>query len=1214
MEAVSLFAQRADEEEVPSTESNSLFLLLISDHRVLVNGVPVRCLWDAMSTRSVITDTCAKQLGLEVEEHASSIKFQFAAEASSVCERKRTANVRITVKDDNDDALRVAFNVNVIASTRIDAFPLVLGKDVHSLLSNRFNLHINFDSNVITLDIGDKRLQHTARDGSRESEAIFTVSTVETPFTFAERLPTNTDGAPEVQTEADPHEEADFRAREARIREEFTDVFNPLQDGQGRLVLPGLVTIEFTKEGPPPMTLPRKIRFSPVEAEFLDKRFEELERTGVIARTTTATHLSPFFLVQKAGSTSENPRYREIIDMRALNQRVVPILMHTPLIDNLLEDAANSRIFSTLDLSEAFWSVPIAEEYKDWFSFIDHRQRVWRFEVCPFGFTNSPAIFSNALETAMRTVPTSSKRYCDDLLCHTDLVDPHETELRLILGMLRKYRLHVNSKSKLFRLRVEYVGHWLSHNAIAPILEHKTLEEWPLPTSQTAMRSLLGFANFHRNFVPRLGVICAPLYELTGKHHPYVLEEKHVAAFHELKAALMRATALHPPSRAPGTRTRLYVDASQVGSGAFLQQLFDGVWYPVGYATKLFNKRQQQYSAIVREALGIVHGIQRFQHIFRHQKIEVYSDQKPLIEALNGNPEDPRWRRVLSELLQLDFKLHHVAGECNLADVFSRPSTLDVAESTLENWQPDTLSLYAVTATTEPLTDDAWCTALAEDPTAAKIIRSLTSEDSNAEYFQRKYRMEDGLLYFSDPLGRKRLYVPTDRVVRVLAHFHDSAVAGHPGTERMLQEMASIVYMRKMAKEVRRYVQSCDTCSRSKPKKDLAAAAQSLEIPARPFQHVSIDLFTSLPAVKGHDAEDRAVTYDSIFTITCLLTRAVAFLPTSIHLTGAGAARLILETWAVGRNLGYPESIVSDRDVRFMSSDFKAAMAALKVRLRTSTSRSAETNGATEVFHRTLKSYLIAYCLYEPKSWVAHLPYAEASLNNGRNRSTGYAAQELVVGYKPSYTGNQHLVPEQATEEDSRSVIIEDMRRHHATALQCARDELNDTRDSYVLEQTPHRTPLILKPGDFVYVDTAALIPTELRDAGHKIKARFAGPFLCVKKVTNGSYKIDIPHTSRAHNVISHKFLKKAYRNEFAGRPMQPTIPRSALEPGTFEVEAIMGHEVRKRQYFFKVKWLTFDDTHCTFEPLASFTDSKNNVITESLRQYIKTHNLPIPT
>ena len=221
----------------------------------------------------------------------------------------------------------------------------------------------------------------------------------------------------------------------------------------------------------------------------------------------------------------------------------------------------------------------------------------------------------------------------------------------------------------------------------------------------------------------------------------------------------------------------------------------------------------------------------------------------------------------------------------------------DIAESTLAEWQPDDLSLYAMTAITEPLTDDKWRAALADDPITAKIIDSIEAEDCNTEYLTRKYTMQDGLLYFLDPLGRKRLYVPKGRIVQVLGHFHDSAVAGHPGTERMLQDMTDIVYMRKMAKEVRVYVKSCDTCSRSKPKRDLIAAAQSLEIPARPFQHI-IDLFTSLPAVKGHDAEDKAITFDAIMTVTCLPTRAVSFLATSTHLTGGSRS-------TDSRDLGY---------------------------------------------------------------------------------------------------------------------------------------------------------------------------------------------------------------------------------------------------------------------------------------------------------------------
>jgi hypothetical protein len=138
------------------------------------------------------------------------------------------------------------------------------------------------------------------------------------------------------------------------------------------------------------------------------------------------------------------------------------------------------------------------------------------------------------------------------------------------------------------------------------------------------------------------------------------------------------------------------------------------------------------------------------------------------------------------------------------------------------------------------------------------------------------------------------------------------------------------------------------------------------------------------------------------------------------------------------------------------------------------------------VFHRTL----IGFCSYEPKTWVAHLPYAEAGLNNAKNASTGFAASELVLGYRPRFTGNFGHDNE-AEQTRPQLQVVEDMLRHHATALQCARDALNDARDQYELEHSSPQKPLILKAGDLVYVDTSALIPTELRDVGHKLKSHF---------------------------------------------------------------------------------------------------------------------------
>lgn len=73
-----------------------------------------------------------------------------------------------------------------------------------------------------------------------------------------------------------------------------------------------------------------------------------------------------------------------------------------------------------------------------------------------------------------------------------------------------------------------------------------------------------------------------------------------------------------------------------------------------------------------------------------------------------------------------------------------------------------------------------------------------------------------------------------------------------------------------------------------------------------------------------------------------------------------------------------------------------------------------------------------------------------------------------------------------------------------------------------------------------------------------------------------------------------------------------PTIPTSALQPNTLEVEDIVAHEQQRRQWYFKANWLAYDDAEVTFEPLSSFFDARGNIITEPLREYIRKHKLPI--
>jgi hypothetical protein len=82
-----------------------------------------------------------------------------------------------------------------------------------------------------------------------------------------------------------------------------------------------------------------------------------------------------------------------------------------------------------------------------------------------------------------------------------------------------------------------------------------------------------------------------PLHELTGDV-PFVWKEAQQKAFEELKEKLVRRPVL--VTIKDSGKLRVETDASDVATGAVLSQMQeDGMWKPLGYASKLLNPAER---------------------------------------------------------------------------------------------------------------------------------------------------------------------------------------------------------------------------------------------------------------------------------------------------------------------------------------------------------------------------------------------------------------------------------------------------------------------------------------------------------------------------------------------------------------------------------------------------------------------------------------------
>ncbi|KAK1682107.1 hypothetical protein QYE76_042955 [Lolium multiflorum] len=109
----------------------------------------------------------------------------------------------------------------------------------------------------------------------------------------------------------------------------------------------------------------------------------------------------------------------------------------------------------------------------------------------------------------------------------------------------------------------------------------------------------------------------------------------------------------------------------------------------------------------------------------------------------------------------------------------------------------------------------------------------------------------------------------------------------------------------------------------------------------------------------------------------------------------------LLAKGEVVRLHGIPASIVSDRDVKFMSYLWKSLMAKFGVKLLFSSSSHPQTDGQTEVVNRSLSTLLRTLVKTNLKSWEDCLPHAEFAYNRAKHSTTARSPFMVVYGFEP---------------------------------------------------------------------------------------------------------------------------------------------------------------------------------------------------------------------
>ena len=104
-----------------------------------------------------------------------------------------------------------------------------------------------------------------------------------------------------------------------------------------------------------------------------------------------------------------------------------------PLIDEILDRLSGARVFTKIDVKNAYYRLRIRES-DEWKSAFQTRYRLFEYLVMPFGLTNAPASFQSYIHGVLRPyLDITVIVYLDDVLVFSRNLSQHEKHVREVL-------------------------------------------------------------------------------------------------------------------------------------------------------------------------------------------------------------------------------------------------------------------------------------------------------------------------------------------------------------------------------------------------------------------------------------------------------------------------------------------------------------------------------------------------------------------------------------------------------------------------------------------------------------------------------------------------------------------------------------------------------------------------------------------------------------
>ena len=707
----------------------------------------------------------------------------------------------------------------------------------------------------------------------------------------------------------------------------YKDVFSSPEQAIGKT---NLMEFDVTlTEGARPVK--QRVRpLNPKQKESLRAQLDLWEKEDVIERCESPWASAMVPALKKGGSI------RWAVDYRGLNAVTVADAYPLPNIGENLDNLQGSQVYSTLDASAAYNTIPVAKKARPLLAFVTPFGS-YCFKRMPFGAKNAGATYSRFIDLLIEKLRSPHiLAYVDDVIVHTPNLYIHLKELEKALQMHLEAGIKLNaSKTHLFKQSAEYLGYEVDAEGIH--MQEGYVEkilQWPVPETVKQLASFLGFTGYYRSFIPQYAQLTT---EMNSQKKKKVLEWTPEM---ETKFTMLKDLFARKPIRAYprfGEDEAMFMvtpDWSADAVGVILEQEQDGQVRFIAAAGRKTTPGEKNYAPTKGELSGIIYALRKFEHILRYRKFIIYCDHQPLqwLQKMK-NPRGIFWR-WLAELATYEFEIRYKPGkQVGAADGLSRsphmedPTSEEVAESEefVGHLQPGLNNVEGATLDRDRIKreqeEDEVLRAVrkwvkGDPPRSKEDLRGLP-EDAHVYYKLLGLLHEDeGGVLVRKAAGEEqvdqpdRILVPSNQAMHngVFYWSHEHPSAGHFGCNATSLRACQKFYWPGMTGYLKRRVRNCDTCLAKIQKTNLHQTVHKPRRHGYPGEVLYVDLVGPLPeTTRGNKyivtMLDGFTKYVAAVTIPCKEAAVVA--------------NAVIEGWIT--KFGCPGRIHTDQGTEFVN-------------------------------------------------------------------------------------------------------------------------------------------------------------------------------------------------------------------------------------------------------------------------------------------------------